>query len=98
MQGGASGHVPDAAGPGAGKPESPNPRTWLQNVARDTATETGLSAVLGTVGSLAAGPIGRKLGSRAGLVAARRMGGSAPTPEGAAPARKRKPRKRTPTS
>jgi len=57
-----------------GKASNPNnPIKWLEGVTRDTTLETGSSVLLGVVGGAVAGPMGRTLGERAGLIAAKRV-------------------------
>jgi hypothetical protein len=46
---------------------------WLQNAALGTVSETSAEAILSTVGGVVAGELGRKLGKRAALVAARHV-------------------------
>ncbi len=58
-----------------------NTRKWLEEVACDTAKETGAAATLGIVGDLVGGALGKKIGQRAGAVAAKHVGRSS-TPKG----------------
>ena len=57
----------------AGDPEPAGAKAWLQNAVRGTASESGAEAILSTVGGAVAGELGRKLGKRAALVAARHV-------------------------
>jgi len=44
---------------------------WVTGVTRDTTMEAGSSAAVGVLGRLVAGPLGQRVGERAGLIAAR---------------------------
>jgi len=73
-------------------------KKWLQNAALGTAGETGSEAFLSTVGAVVGGDLGRKLGKRAALVAARHVDWSevSSTVTGEEPKKARKkPRKTT---
>ena len=65
---------------------------WIQNVTRDTSIETGAAAFAGVVGGVLAGPMGRTIGERAGLVAAKRVNWDHATEDQSSPA---KPAKRS---
>lgn len=76
---------------------------WVTGVSRDTLMETGTSMAGGAVGRLLGGPLGQTAGSRAGLIAARRVdwqdvmeGGEKPkTPKRKTRVRRPKPAKPT---
>jgi hypothetical protein len=53
--------------------KEPDATTWLANVARDTATESGAAATLGAFGRLVGGETGKTLGRRAGTVLAKHL-------------------------
>ena len=48
-------------------------RAWLKNVAKEKMSETALSGIFGGIGQMILGPIGGRIGSKAGAVASSRI-------------------------